>query len=111
MEFKRHAQTEVIAHLNTLNDQLGVARNAYLLKKAERDHYTAKLVRGAPGKSHAERTVYVEAMDEWMQFHKELARLEAVYEFLKLKFRIMEHEFQSQYLETKLNESIIRKQE
>lgn len=110
MEFKSHPQSEVISHLNTLNDQLGAARNAFLLKDAEKDHFEATLIIEAVGKSNAERVIQAQARIEWLEFHKELARLEAAYEFLKLKFRVLEHEFQSQYLETKLNEELIKKQ-
>ncbi len=108
MEFK-HAQSDIISHLHTLNDQLGVARNKYLLKEAEKDHFESVMISEALGKSVAERVINAKAKKEWNKFQLELARLEAVYEFLKLKFRIMEHEFNAQYLETKLNAGMLQK--
>lgn len=90
---------------------LGKARNTYLAKEAERRHHEASLVTHAPGKSHAERLINAQASESWVKFSKELARLEAIYEFQRLKFTVLEKEWTSYYLEMKLNESLIKKQE
>ncbi len=111
MKFQKHAHSDIIAYLVVLNDQLGVARNAFLAKSASKDHFFANLIREAPGKSVAERRIIAESKKEWLEFCQELAHLESVYEFLKLKFKIMEKEYQSSYQETGLNEGLIRKQE
>lgn len=89
---------------------LGKARNAYLIKESERKHFEAMLIRDAAGKSHAERVINAQAASEWVTFQRELARLEAVYEFQKLRFEILDKEWQSQYLTCKLDGAVIRKQ-
>ncbi len=108
MEFK-HAQSDIISILHTLNDQLGVARNSYLRKEAEKDHFEAVMISQSAGKSVAERVINAKAKVEWNQFQIELARLEAVYEFMRMKFRVVENEYQSQYLETKLNDGLTKR--
>jgi len=109
MKFQRHAHSDLIAYLNTLNDQLGVARNAFLAKDAEKDHFRATLVKHAEGKSQAEKLMNAQATEEWRIFNKDHAHLESVYEFLKLKFKIMEKEYQSAYQETGLNDALMKK--
>lgn len=101
----------ILALLEAQCDILGKARNEYLGAEAERKHVEAKMVKEALGKSHAEKVVNAQATYEWMEFHKRLARLEAVYEFQKLKFTVIQADWQSQYLVLKLDASIIRKQE
>ncbi len=110
MEFKSHAQADVIAHLNALNKQLGIARNDFLSKKAEKDHFEHNLVKTSPGKSHAEKTMNAKASEEWLAFQKELGRLDSIHHFLKLQFQILSYEYLSQYQETKFNEGLINKQ-
>ncbi len=111
MEFRRHAHSDIIAYLHILNDQVGVARNAFLAKKAESEHFDSKLAESSPGKSNAERTTRAKATKQYLEFHLDLARLESVLKFLEMKFKIMEKEYQSQYQETGLNEGLIRKEE
>ncbi len=89
--------------LNAQNEVLGRARNAYLTKEAERKHFEAVLVRKAEGKSHAERTINAQATEAWLTFMKDLARLESVYEFQKLKYEILDKEWQAHYLTHKLD--------
>lgn len=105
----KHALTDIIAALTKQNDTLGAARNSYLSKEAERKHFEATLVAAAQGKSHAERVINAQATEDWVQFAKELARLEAVFEFQKLKYDVLDKEFQALYLEAKLNAPLIRK--
>lgn len=107
---KEHALAEIIAMLQKQNDTLGAARNAYLAKEAERKHYEATLIAGAQGKSHAERAINAQATLAWLEFAKDLARLEAVFEFQKLKYDVLDKEFQALYLEAKFNAPVIRRQ-
>ncbi len=79
--------------------------------KASKDHFEATLIKASPGDSNAEKVVNAKATVEWASFHKSLARLEAIYEFQKLKFSVLEKEWFSCQLELKLDQSLIRKQE
>jgi hypothetical protein len=108
----RHALADQIDTLSKQNDVLGIARNAYLAKEAERKHFEATLIVAAVGKSHAEKTVNAQATSDWLEFHKDLARLEAVFEFQKFKFKfeILDKEFQAAYLQLKQDAPVIRKQ-
>jgi len=105
----RHFLSEIIDKLDRQNDTLGIARNAYLAKESERKHFEATLIQAASGKSHAEKTVNAQALPEYARFQKDLARLEAVFEFQKLKFEVLDKEFQAQYLQAKQDAPVIRK--
>jgi hypothetical protein len=98
--------------LNALTEQnktLRDARNAYLLKEAERKHFEATLIQGAAGKSHAERTINAQAAIEWFAFHVELALLQGAFEFEKLKYEILDKAWTSEYGTFKVEEGLIRK--
>lgn len=95
--------------LELQNNTLGKARNDYLAKEAERKHFEATLITSVEGKSIAEKTIKAQAMPEWLQFAKDLARLEAVYEFQKLRYEILDKEWLAQYASMKLDERTIRK--
>lgn len=88
---------------------LGRARDAYLAKEAERKHFESKLIRYAEGKSNADRMVAAQSTDAWLVFHKELARLESVFEFQKLKYEILDKEWLAQYSTLKLDEKLIKR--
>lgn len=96
--------------LDKQNDTLGKARNAYLSKEAERKHFEANLIKSAAGKSHAERVVNAQATSDWLVFHKDLARLQAVFEFQKLKYEILDKEFLAQYAANKMDSLMIKRQ-
>ncbi len=100
---------ECVAKLNAQNDVLGRARNSYLLKEAERKHFEASLIKGAPGKSHAERTVSAQSDKTWLDFHVALAKLESVFEFQKLKFEILDKEYLATYATFKIEERVMRR--
>lgn len=104
-----HPLSHIISALSTKNIELGKARNAFLLLKAEKDNFEANLVKFSPGESNAERVNNAKAKEEWLAFHIKLNRAEAEYEFIKLQFRILECEFQSQYLTLKLDDKAIRR--
>lgn len=104
-----NALEEVKDKLEKLNDVLGKARAEFLRYHALKDHVLAVLIKEAEGSSHAEKKNNAYATKEWEEFAEKLSRSEAVYEFQKLKFSILEKEFQSLYLEAKLNEQIIKK--
>lgn len=101
---------ERLNNLNEQNETLKNARGRYLLKEAERKNFEARLVRGAIGKSHAERLILAQATNEWKQFHQELASLETELEFEKLRYDILDKAFQAEYLSAKLNADTIRRQ-
>ncbi len=69
------------------------------------------LVKSAPGESNAEKSMNAKSTPEWLAFHKSLNRKEAVYEFERLKFSILEKEWFSVNAELKADTSLIRKQE
>lgn len=94
-----------------MNDTLGKARAEFLALEAERKHFEACMIRDASGKSHAEKVTNAQANAEWPVFQLKLARAEAVYELQKLKFSIMEKNWQSEYLTMKLDNAVIKKQE
>jgi hypothetical protein len=83
--------------LNEQNAVLARARDAFLLKEAERKYFEANLIKKADGKSHAERLVNAQATDAWLTFHKDLARLESLFEFEKLKYDILDKGWLEKY--------------
>lgn len=101
---------DALERLERQNDVLGRARNEYLLQEASRKHYEATLVVSAPGKSMAEKSINAQATPEWLSFHNTLARLNAIFEFQRLKFDILCKEWQSNYLEMKSDGPAIKKQ-
>lgn len=82
-----------------------------MAKEAEKRHYEARLIKEALGKSHAERVMNAQAEPAWFEFHKSLARLEAVFEHRKLEHEVLNKEYLAQYANLKLDGSLIRKQE
>jgi hypothetical protein len=103
---------QLAERLNALTEQnkkLRDARNAYLLKEAERKHHEAVLIQSAAGKSSAEKTVNAQASDEWLEFQQELAVLEGAYEFERLKYEILDKAWTSEYGTYKIEERIIKK--
>lgn len=105
-----NALRQALENLNQQNEILGKARNEYLLFEAQRKHFEGVLVQGSTGKSMAEKTSYAQSSKEWEAFHSRLARLEAVYEFQKLKYEILDKVFQAEYLSLKLDSSTIKRQ-
>lgn len=105
------ALKDCVQRLEKHNEALGVARNAFLAKDAEKHHFESALIVGALGGSNAEKTVNARASADWLQFHKELARLEAVYEFRKFEHEILNKTWQSEYLSLKVDSETIKKQE
>lgn len=100
----------LIKALHAQNKTLSMARFNYLTKEAERKHYEATEVRQAEGKSHAEKVTIAQGSEAWLTFHCELARLESRYQFELLKFKVMEFEFQAQYLSQKQDGKEIKRQ-
>jgi hypothetical protein len=98
-----------IEALEQQNETLGKARNSYLSKEAERKHFESNLIKAAAGKSHAERVVNAQATSEWLAFHKDLARLQAVFEFQKLKYEILDKEWLAQYAANKMDSAVIKR--
>lgn len=109
MNFNKHPLSDITKALYELNNLVAVARNAYLLKEAERKHFEASLMMKASGASIAERRMIVEADGAYLEFHKALARLQAVYEYQKFKFEILSKEYQSCYLGLKLDDGLVKK--
>ncbi len=99
----------IIRMLYHQNDVLGVARFKYLDMEAERKHFEATIISGLGGVSHAARTAAAQAMQPWLDFHKKLARLEAEYEFQKLKYEVLGKEFLAVHLTLKLDHDTIKK--
>lgn len=110
MKFPSNPLEALTSQLNELNERLGKARNEYLSLEAIRDYKRAFIIKAASGKSNAEKTINAHATEEWLELHQKLARAKAVYEFQKLKFSVMEKEYMTQYLQFKLDGSLIKKE-
>lgn len=112
MNFKTtHPLQHIIAALSAKNIELGRARNDFLAKKAEKDWFEAGIVKMSPGESNAEKTMNAKSQQEWLEFHKRLNRLEAEFEFIKFQLKILELEYQAQYLALKQDEGQIKKEQ
>lgn len=101
---------DILKQLDKQCEVLGKARNVYLGLEVEKRYLEANLVIQAPGKSHAEKVTNAQGSVEWLEFHKRLARAEAVFEFQKLKYDVLSKEWQSRYLEMKLDGAMLGKQ-
>lgn len=113
MNFKPHTSNpleDLLRALHSQNDTLGKARNEYLSLEASKKFEEAELIKAAEGKSHSEKITNAQGTLAWLDFHKKLARAEAIYEFQRLKFSILEKEFQSVYLMHKLDGGLIKKE-
>lgn len=100
--------------LNILLEQseiLSEARRLYLLKESERRHFEACLIKGSEGKSHAEKVVNAQASPLWLDFHKGLSELEAIYEFEKLKYEVLDKAYFAEHLSLKIDHGLMSKNE
>lgn len=102
--------TELVRALAKQNEVLSLSRFNYLTKEATRKHYEATLVSQSNAKSHAERLNMAQSTKEWLEFQKELAKLESRYQFELFKYQILDKAFQSEYLKVKLDGQEIKKQ-
>lgn len=109
MEFKETALKEINQTLMTQAVVFSQAKAAYLRKESERKTFEARLIKAAPGGSHAERMNNAMADEGWREFHVSLARLEAIMEFQKLKFSVLEKEWLAQHQELKLDSGMIKR--
>jgi hypothetical protein len=89
---------------------LSKAKHRFLVKEAERKHFEAKLIQAASGRSHAERLINAQATEDWLRFQKDLARKEAIFDFQKLKYDLLDKEWLAQYQANKLDDSLIKRQ-
>jgi hypothetical protein len=113
LNLKPHANNpleDLLRTLHSQNETLGKARNEYLSLEASRKFEEAALIKAAEGKSHSEKITNAQGTKAWLNFHKKLARAEAIYEFQRLKFSILEKEFQAVYLMHKLDSGLIKKE-
>lgn len=111
MNFKSNPLSDLITALYGMNEILSKARHAFLEKEAEKKHFEALLTKTAEGKSHAEKSMNAQAKESWAAFHKDLARLESIYEFQRLKFSVLEKEYQANYIQIKLDADLMKKGE
>lgn len=88
---------------------LSKARYEFLSLEAERKSVEARLIKEAMGKSHAEKLMNAQAESAWLEFHKRLARVEAVFEHRKLEHEVLDKEYLAQYSALKLDQSMIRR--
>ena len=103
MKFPANPLSLVLMALSEQGRTLSVSRFKYLSKEAERKTYEARLIKGAQGSSHAERTTNAQATEEWRKFHVELSRLESEFEFEKMKWEVLSREYLAQLLSLKLD--------
>lgn len=106
----KHPLDDIVKLCERQSEQLGIARNAYLGRKAEKRNLESRLQKESGGKSQAEREMLAYATQDWLDFEKDLARLEAVYEFQRDKLEVLNKEYQAQYLELKESERSMRRQ-
>ncbi len=99
----------IIQLLHKQNDLLGKARFEYLDMEATRKFHEATMVQRSLGKSHAEKLTNAQSQAEWLEFHKKLARLEAIFEFEKLKLEVLTKEFLAIHLTLKLDSEMLKK--
>jgi hypothetical protein len=95
--------------LHKQNETLRKAREAYLLKEASRKHFEATLIRQAEGKSQAEKLINAQSKKEWLEFSKELAALESVFEFERLKWELLDKAYLAEHLSYKLDGDTIKR--
>jgi hypothetical protein len=106
----RHSLEKEVDTYEAQATAYSIAKNNYLSKEAERKHFESVMTKAAEGKSQAEKVMNAQATEEWLVFHKELARLEAIMDFHKLKLDVLDKEYQAAYLEKKQDEKSIRRQ-
>lgn len=82
-------------------DAVAIATYHYLDKKAEQDYFEATLVSAQEGDSEAKKMRLAQATEAWKSFHRSMARLEGLKKLQELRFKVMELDFQAQYLEQK----------
>jgi hypothetical protein len=103
-----HPLRDICKMIEEQTESVGIARNSYLAKKAEKRNLEARLKKNAEGSSQTERSMNADATDEWLTFEKELNRLEAIYEFQSDKLEVLNKEFQAQYQELKMNQDFLK---
>lgn len=103
----------IIDALYKQNDVLGIARNAYLAKEAERKHFEANLINSSDNASllasHAAKTTSAQGSQAWLEFHTRLARLEAEFKFQEFKMEILNKEYLAVHLSLKLDHETLKK--
>jgi hypothetical protein len=100
---------EILSKLSEQNDLLKIVRSKYLAAEACRKHYEARMIAIALGKSNAEKLVNAQATESWRKQAVAIASLESDFEFERLKFSILEREYQAVYFTLKLDSETIRK--
>ncbi len=93
-----HPLRDIMKLLEEQTEAVGIARNGYLTKKAEKRNLEARLKQEAGGDSQAAKVMNADAHPSWLEFEKALARLEAIYEFQSDKLDVLNKEYQAQYL-------------
>lgn len=101
---------DLIKALEKQNEVVGIARNEFLAKEAERKTFEARLIQSASGKSHAEKCVNAQATEDWLEFHKALNRAKSVYEFQEFKLEILDKEWLGEYTSLKNDERQVKRQ-
>lgn len=101
---------DLLSRLDAQADTLSRARHNFFAKEAGRKHFEAVMIRTADGTSHAQKVTNAEASEEWLGFHKNLAHLDSLYEYQKLKYEILKLKFQATYLMEKQDSDLIKKQ-
>ncbi len=109
MQFKDTPLKEINQMLSNQATRLSKARFDYLRLDAERQSHEALLIKNANGKSHAEKVTNARADESWVIFLRKLARAEAVFEFEKLKFSILEREWLAIHQSLKMDNGMIKK--
>ncbi len=101
---------DLVNELEQACERLNKARGHFLKHEAIVERGEALLIFLAQGTSNAEKVMKAKASEEWNKLQLDYRKAQWLYENEKTKFSVMEKRWQSLYLETKLNESVIKKQ-
>lgn len=111
MIFKQHPLSDVVGALNKMADRMEEVMRGHGRLEAEKKHFFATLVikHSGPNTSHAQAVTRAEASKEWLEFSLQLEEAARKLRFHEMKNRVLEKEYQSQYITLKLDQGLIGK--
>lgn len=103
--------SELIEELEARVECLNKARGLFLKHEAITERGEALLISQAQGSSNAEKVMNAKASNEWNQIQLDYRKAQWLYENEKSKFSVLEKKWQTAYLDAKLNERVIKKEQ
>lgn len=100
----------LIDALERKNETLSDCRDVFLANEALIESMEAILVSQAEGTSEAVRVRNAKASKEWQEIQTRYQKAKGRYERERGRFSTLEKKWQSCYLESKINESVIKKE-